>query len=144
MIAGLTVVENHTAVRTALARLLADQPPAAAGAGQQPGTGGGEPQPGGGDAADRTAPALGRVTLAPARFAVARGAPPRWRRRGAARRSGYALSEPAAVTLRVERLARREAPPRRDAPALRRRRRQPRALQRPDRPPGAARAAATA
>jgi hypothetical protein len=54
--------------------------------------------------ADRTPPALGRVTLAPARFAVARAATARTAvRRGSTVR--FALSEPAAVTLRIERLA---------------------------------------
>ena len=48
----------------------------------------------------------------------------------------YGLSEPAAVTLRVERLVGR-APRRRDAAADRHGGRKPRALQRPDRPPGA-------
>ena len=52
VIAGWTVAENRTVIRTAVARVLADQPPA------QPGTGDGGQQPGtvGGDA--RTPPPL--------------------------------------------------------------------------------------
>ena len=102
VVAGLTAVQNRTVIRTAVARVLADQPPA------QPGTGGGEHpgtgvggQPGGGPA-DRAAPVIGRVTLAPAKFAVARRATAN---SAAARgtRIRFTLSEPASVTLRIER-----------------------------------------
>ena len=53
-------------------KLTLELAPEPSGGGGQPGTGGGG-QPGGG-AVDGTAPALGRVTLAPQRFAVARRA----------------------------------------------------------------------
>jgi hypothetical protein len=100
VIAGLGVVANRTAVRTVLARVLDDQPPVDPR--PEPGTSGGDPQPGGG--ADRTAPLLRRVTLTPRRFAVARRATAvTAARRGT--RIRYTLSEPAAVTLRVQRLA---------------------------------------
>ena len=113
VIAGLTVVENRTAIRTAVARVLADQPPAQPDPVEQPGAGSGG-QPGAG--ADRTPPALGRVKLAPARFAVARRATAvAALRRGTTVR--YRLSEPAAVTLRVERV---KAGRRRAAGTLRR------------------------
>ena len=84
-----------------MARLQADPPPV-----QDPGTGSGSGSGGqqGGGGADTTAPALGRVTLAPARFAVARGATAvSAARRGTSIR--YGLSEPAKVTLRIEKLA---------------------------------------
>jgi Ca2+-binding RTX toxin-like protein len=60
---------------------------------------------GGGTGADLEAPVIGAVTLAPRRFAVAR----RPTAIAAARRGttiGYALSEPAAVTLRFQRVRR--------------------------------------
>jgi hypothetical protein len=77
--------------------------PAQDGGGQGRG-GGGQ----GGSGADRTPPVLGRVTLTPARFAVARRATGvTAARRGT--RVRYSLSEPAAVTLRVQRLAGRRA-----------------------------------
>lgn len=70
----------------------------------------------GGGTADGIAPALGRVTLAPAKFAVARGGTAvSAARRGTAVR--YSLSEPATVTLRIERLVKGK---RRTAGALRR------------------------
>ena len=113
VIAGLTVAQNQTVVRTAVARVLADQPPSQPDPVEQPGTGG---QPGGDGGADRTPPALGRVKLAPARFAVARRATAvAALRRGTTVR--YRLSEPAAVTLRVERV---KAGRRRAAGTLRR------------------------
>ena len=57
-----------------------------------------EPQPGGGGAGqDRTPPVLGPVTLTRTRFAVGRGT-----------RVGYGLSEPATVTLRVQRVGARK------------------------------------
>jgi hypothetical protein len=65
------------------------------GGGNGPGGNGGDGTP-----ADRTAPAIGRITLKPARFTTVR-AKARGARRGTTIR--YSLSEPAAVTLRVER-----------------------------------------
>ena len=63
VIAGVTAVQNRTAVRTAVARVLADQPPAQPDPGQDPGTGGG-PQ-GGGDP-QPTPPPLPRCAGKPA------------------------------------------------------------------------------
>ena len=102
---GRAVVAGVSAeIGTPVARLQAD-PPATPGpgAGGDGGTGSGGEQPVGG-AADGIAPALGRVTLAPRRFAIARRATAAAAfRRGTTVR--YSLSEPAAVTLRVVRLA---------------------------------------
>jgi uncharacterized delta-60 repeat protein len=88
VIAGLTLVQNQTAARTVLARVLADQPPGTGPRGGGPGAGGA----GGGPDVDRVAPVIGRVTLTPAAFAVARGTV-----------IAYSLSEPAAVTLKFKR-----------------------------------------
>jgi uncharacterized delta-60 repeat protein len=71
VIAGVTAVQNRTAIRTALARLLSDQPPAQPDTGQQPGTSGGEPQPGGGQP---TPPPLPRCAGKPATIVGTPGA----------------------------------------------------------------------
>jgi hypothetical protein len=60
--------------------------------------------PAAGPGIDRQAPAIGRLTLAPRRFKVARRATARTATRGT--RIRYTLSEPATVTLRFQRLRR--------------------------------------
>ena len=99
---------GDVAVRNASTALVTIREP-------DPGPGGdpgplGDPLPGdaaggsGGDpGADRDAPAIGRVTLTPARFAIARRATARTAARGTTIR--YTLSEPAVVTLRFQRAA---------------------------------------
>jgi uncharacterized delta-60 repeat protein len=100
VIAGVTAVANNSSIRTALARVLTDQPP---GGGRPGGDGPGGADPGAGPGADRDAPVIGRVTLTPAAFAVARRGTAVAAARGTTIR--YTLSEAATVTLRFERAA---------------------------------------
>jgi hypothetical protein len=93
VVAGLTATANRTELRTALARLLADQPPA--GGAPQPGAG--SDQPGaapGGPVADTQAPALTRLRVA----RKSAGKRPRIR---------FTLSEPARVRFTLTRRHRR-------------------------------------
>jgi uncharacterized delta-60 repeat protein len=98
VIAGVTAVANNTSIRTALARVLTDQPP---GGGRPGGDGPDGGDPGAGPGVDRDAPVIGPVTLTPATFAVARHSTAAAAARGTTIR--YTLSEPATVTLRFRR-----------------------------------------
>jgi uncharacterized delta-60 repeat protein len=100
VIAGATAVANNTSIRTALARVLTDQPPGGSRPGGD-GPGGGDP--GAGPGVDRDAPVIGPVTLTPTAFAVARRATAVAAARGTTIR--YTLSEAATVTLEFQRAA---------------------------------------